>query len=115
MDREPVSMRSRYVYAPNGKLVAEYKGGECVFRDDTYFDSREDSFMVIPDIKPYRSMIDGSLITSRSVHRSHLKQHNCIEVGNDSSLRNPRPQPLKSPPGLKEEIIRVANEKLRRT
>ena len=68
---------------------------------------------VIPDIKPYISMIDGSVINSRSQHRAHLKQHNCIEVGNDSSVMNPKRKPPEPPPGLKETLIRVANEKLR--
>jgi hypothetical protein len=107
-------MRSRYVYSPDGKLVAEYKGSECVFYDASYYDSQNAGYMVMGDIQPYKSMIDGSVITSRSVHRSHLRQHGCVEVGNDSSVRNPKPQPLKPPSGLKEEIIRVANEKLRR-
>lgn len=70
--------------------------------------------MVMPDIKPYQSMIDGSLITSRSRHREHLRDHNCIEVGNDSSVLNPKPRPLQSPPGLKDAIIRAANQHLRR-
>jgi hypothetical protein len=39
--------------------------------------------MVMSDIQPYRSMIDGSLITSRSQHRAHLKAHGCVEVGNE--------------------------------
>jgi len=39
--------------------------------------------MVMPDISPYKSMIDGSMITSRSVHRDHLREHGCIEVGNE--------------------------------
>jgi hypothetical protein len=39
---------------------------------------------VMPDIKPYKSMIDGSEIKSRSQHREHLKQHGCIEVGNET-------------------------------
>ena len=39
--------------------------------------------MVIPDIQPYQSMITGELITSRSKHREHLKEHGCVEVGND--------------------------------
>ena len=38
---------------------------------------------VIKDIDPYVSMIDGSLITSRSQHREHLRAHGCIEVGNE--------------------------------
>ena len=72
------------------------------------------SQQVMPDIAPYRSMIDGSLITSRSKHREHLRAHNCIEIGNDSSVLNPKPQPLRSPPGLKQLYIDVANSKLRR-
>ena len=38
---------------------------------------------VMPDIQPYQSMIDGSMITSRSRHREHLRAHGCIEVGNE--------------------------------
>ncbi len=38
---------------------------------------------VMPDIQPYQSMIDGSMITSRSRHREHLQAHGCIEVGNE--------------------------------
>lgn len=64
--------------------------------------------LIMPDIKPYQSMIDGSEISSRSRHREHLRRHDCIEVGNDSSLYRP-PKPLGSPPGLKEKIIRAVN------
>lgn len=68
--------------------------------------------MVAPDIQPYKSMIDGSTITSRSQHRSHLRDHGCIEVGNEVP-KEFKPRPLTAPPGLKETLIRVANEKLR--
>lgn len=64
---------------------------------------------VAPDIQPYRSMIDGSVIESRSRHREHLKAHGCIEVGNEKLSS----KPLSPPPGLKETLIQVANEKLR--
>ena len=40
--------------------------------------------IIMPDIQPYQSMADGSMITSRSHHREHLKKHNCIEIGNES-------------------------------
>jgi hypothetical protein len=63
----------------------------------------------MPDIQPYKSMIDGREITSRSRHREHLRQHGCVEVGNDSSLTRP-PKPIQSPPGLKEKIIRAVNQ-----
>ena len=39
---------------------------------------------VISDITPYISMVDGSVISSRSKHREHLKAHGCVEVGNES-------------------------------
>ena len=65
--------------------------------------------LIMPDIQPYRSMIDGSEITSRSKYREHLREHNCVEVGNDSSLHKPR-KPLAPPPGLKDHIIRATNE-----
>ena len=38
---------------------------------------------VIPDIEPYQSVIDGSIISGRRQHRDHLRAHGCIEVGNE--------------------------------
>jgi len=105
-------MRSRYIYNPQGELIYAIERG--VVTCDKREQNQSDSAMVMLDIQPYRSMIDGSLITSRSVHREHLRQHGCVEIGNDSSIRNVKPKPLNSPAGLKETIIRVANEKLRR-
>ncbi len=67
---------------------------------------------VMGDIAPYRSMIDGKMITSRSHHREHLRQHGCVEVGNDSSLTRQR-GPLQPPAGLKEAIARNVYSKLR--
>lgn len=65
--------------------------------------------MVVGDIQPYQSMVTGEWITSRSRHREHLKDHGCIEVGNEKVT----PKPITAPPGLKETLIRVTNEKLR--
>lgn len=39
--------------------------------------------MVLGDIEPYQSMVTGEMITSRSKHREHLKQHGLREIGND--------------------------------
>lgn len=38
---------------------------------------------ITTDIQPYRSMITGERVAGRSQHREHLKQHGCIEVGNE--------------------------------
>ena len=66
------------------------------------------SSLVMPDIKPYKSMIDGSTITSRSKHREHLRAHNCIEIGNET--KHLQPKPITSPPGLKDAIIRATEQ-----
>jgi len=47
---------------------------------------------VMSDIEGYRSMADGSWISSRSQHRDHLKRHGMRELGNekpDFSRRGP--------------------------
>lgn len=67
------------------------------------------SWQVMPDIAPFKSMVDGSWITSRGQKNAHYRAHGMVEVGNDSSLYR-KPQPLKSPPGLKEAVIRATEQ-----
>lgn len=81
-------MKKTYIYV-NGELVE--KGSKKHY----------DSPMVMPDIQPYKSMIDGSMITSRSVHRDHLRQHNCIEVGNEKMETK-----LPPPKDTRREVMR---------
>lgn len=61
------------------------------------------SAMVMPDIKPYKSVITGETIGSRSTHREHLRVHNCVEVGNEF-VRPPKPDITA---GLREDLIRA--------
>jgi len=65
--------------------------------------------MIQSDIQGYVSQIDGSWIDSKSKHRSHLKQHGCIEVGNEK-MSNATP---KQDPQLKQRIAEIAYDKLR--
>lgn len=51
---------------------------------------RSNHHQVMSDLTPYRSMIDGSVISSRSTHRTHLRDHGCIEVGNET-MENVKP------------------------
>lgn len=60
--------------------------------------------LVMPDIKPYTSMIDGREITSRSVHRDHLRQHGCVEIGNEALKGAPQGIPDVLPQKRKELI-----------
>ena len=79
-----------------------------------WFPDPQADYHVMPDIKPYRSMIDGSVIPSRSRHREHLRGHRCIEIGNETRALMAKVKPLESPPGLHDQLVAVANEKLRR-
>ncbi len=65
--------------------------------------------MVMPDIAPYQSMIDGQMITSRSIHREHLKKNGCIEIGNETKYLKSRG--VAPPPGLKESLIQEFNRR----
>lgn len=67
--------------------------------------------MVMNDMEPYMSMATGEWITSRSRHKEHLKQHNCIEIGNETKYL--KQSAMAPPPGLKETLIQVANDKLK--
>jgi hypothetical protein len=50
-----------------------------------------DGVQIMSDIQPYRSMIDGHMVTSRSEHRTHLRDHGCIEVGNETMKNRAEP------------------------
>ena len=62
-----------------------------------------DTHTVMGDIQPYQSMVDGTMITSRSQHREMLKKHNLIEIGNETKHLKPYGE-YKPTPGLKEMI-----------
>ena len=57
---------------------------------------------IVSDIQPYKSMIDGSRIGSRSTHRTHLRDHNCIEVGNEKMETK-----LPPPKDTRKEVMRA--------
>ena len=72
--------------------------------------------MVMEDIAPYKSMFDGQMVTSRSKHREQtqaMREHGLVEVGNETKYLFPKPKPRTLPAGVKEDLIRLANEKLR--
>ena len=95
-------MRRRYIYdATHDKMV---EVTEC-----RRAPSSNPAGFIVKDIAPYKSMITGETITSRSRHREHLKAHGCIEVGDqvDYMVKNiRRPEP---PPGLHDVMMRAAH------
>lgn len=67
--------------------------------------SASTSAYVVPDIAPYKSMITGEMITSRSQHRAHLAQHNCFEIGNEIPAAMKRPEPKIDREGIRRDIV----------
>jgi hypothetical protein len=87
-------MRRRYVQI-NGELIE--------VTDDYRPRTESKSPMVMGDIQPYQSMVDGSMIGGRAQHREHLRQHGLTEVGNETKYLKPRTPD--APPGLKQTLI----------
>ena len=70
--------------------------------------------MVMSDIDGYVSQVDGSWIKSRSHHRSHLKQHKMIELGNDVPMQHKEADmSTKSKEARKRHLAEQVYEKLR--
>ena len=73
-------------------------------------DPLPDRVQIMPEIEPYKSMVTGEIITSRAKHREHLKRHNMVEIGNDSSLTKPYTgMPDAAPQQRKEMLIAQVN------
>ena len=51
--------------------------------------------MVMPDIAPYKSMVTGEQINSRSRHREHLRDHGMTEIGNE--VKHLKPYQVRTP------------------
>lgn len=92
-----------------GSWIYDRKTGELVpkhlYRREQSNRSDVPCPMVIRDIEPYRSMVDGSIISGRRQHRDHLKAHGMVELGNDM------PKGPKYDPALDESAIAEAYDR----
>jgi hypothetical protein len=84
-------------------LLAEYQDEELVWVREELDKHTKPGHQIMLDIQPYKSMVDGSMITSRSKHREHLRRHNCFEVGNESNAEQG------SAAGVKGKAARCCN------
>jgi hypothetical protein len=89
-------MRRRYVM----------RGGELVELDLEAPPRPSLAPMVISDIRPYRSMRTGEMITGRAQHREHLNRHGLTEVGNERAAFAARPPVGPAPGEIGQEIKR---------
>lgn len=94
------------VFDPSGRVVYEVVKG-VVTIDERF--KAEDAPFVIPDITPYRSQLTGEMVGSRSRHRDLLREHRCIEVGDQTHYLKPKQKA--PPPGLKQRLIEIVNSK----
>ena len=91
-----------------GKLVYEVENDRVIL--DLRDSVREAGYFIQADIQPYRSQLTGEMVQSRSRHRDLLREHRCIEVGNETKYL--RAKEVKPVPGLKQRLIEVVNSKL---
>jgi hypothetical protein len=89
-----------------GSFIQDPKTGELVPKDQ-YYAPANTSCYVMPDIQPYQSMQTGEMITSRSHHRAHLKQHGLIEIGNEIKSAMTQQQPRDDRESRKRTIAEV--------
>lgn len=94
-------------FDPSGRKVYEVVDGEVTV--DERYSAQDAGFYVMPDISPYRSQLTGEMVQSRSRHRALLREHKCVEVGNETKYL--RQRPIAPPPGLKQRLIEVVNSK----
>lgn len=63
------------------------------------------AFQVMPDIEPFVSPIDRSVVGGRRQKRDHMRAHNVVEAGNEPIYK--RPPPKYEPRGVGEDIKRA--------
>ena len=64
---------------------------------------------VMSDITEYQSLQDGTMITSRSHHREHMKAHGLVELG-DSPTRSMEPEKWHKEIDWKKATIEAAEQ-----
>ena len=64
--------------------------------------------LVMPDVKPFKSMMSGKIINSRSQHRDELRQYDCMEVGNETAYMVKNRVRQEPAPGIREALMRAA-------
>jgi len=57
----------------------------------------------VADIQPYQSMATGEMITSRSKHKEHLRDHGLVEIGNET----PKQKAAEKPRDIKKDLHEV--------
>jgi hypothetical protein len=76
-----------------GSFVYDKEKGELVPKEEYYSVSVSNAPFVMNDIQPYKNMVDGQMITSRSTHREFLKANRLVEIGTDVKAHTTKQAP----------------------
>jgi len=87
-----------------GSFVYCKERGELVPKEEYYSVSVSNAPFVMNDIQPYKNMVDGQMITSRSTHREFLKANRLVEVGNELKAHTTRQAPKVDRESIKRDI-----------
>ena len=110
-DRKQMSDKEYYLTFWNYELGTPE--AEQAWEDKQNMTPKETA-MVMSDIDGYVSQVDGTWIKSRSHHRSHLKEHRMIELGNDVPTQHKQADmSTKSKQARKQAIAEQVYQKLR--
>ena len=109
---DPSQMDDREKYLSYWNLPFEGKEADEAWSQKLEMTPKETA-MVMSDIDGYVSQVDGTWIKSRSQHRSHLKQHRMIELGNDVPMQHKSADmSTKSKEARKRDIAEQVYQKL---
>jgi hypothetical protein len=92
-----------------GSFVYCKERGELVPKEEYYSVSVSNAPFVINDIQPYKNMVDGQMITSRSTHREFLKANRLVEIGTDVKAHTTRQAPRVDRERLRRDIAESLN------
>ena len=109
---DPAQMDDREKYLSYWNLPFEGEEADKAWQQKLEMTPKETA-MVMSDIDGYVSQVDGTWIKSRSHHRSHLKQHRMIELGNDVPMQHKQADmSTKSKEARKRNIAEQVYQKL---
>lgn len=89
--------------------IQDPKTLKLIPKDEYQPEARESGPFVMGELAPYKSMIDGSMIQGRRQHREHLRQHGCIEVGNEKIT--PRKEAPVSRHDIRRDLHQIMSSK----
>ena len=63
---------------PRQSYIYDERLKKMVPKEQYYADPADTGYYIQPDIEPFRSIIDGEVISSRRDLRNHMKKHNVV-------------------------------------